>query len=166
MSNFISKLFMSSGDVKTEIKRITNYSDAITNSISSIEEARIYKRAGLIEATVGGRPALINPKIKGRADNCSRTWYGRNHPSYRGWSNSDLMSEGYPPHDKRGDAYELHHVGQKRNSPLAELSGFQHMCGGNNAILHKCGKESEIDRKEFENERSQYWQARYLITKK
>lgn len=36
------------------------------------------------------------------------------------------------------------------------------MGDGNNAILHP-NRESEIDRQRFEQEKSQYWQARYKM---
>ena len=32
---------------------------------------------------------------------------------------------------------------------------------GNNIILHKAGKESEIDRQAFDREKSDYWKARF-----
>ncbi len=35
------------------------------------------------------------------------------------------------------------------------------MGDGNNTILHRAGKESEIDREAFEQEKSAYWQARF-----
>lgn len=35
------------------------------------------------------------------------------------------------------------------------------MGGGNNTILHRAGKESEIDRGAFDKEKAVYWMARY-----
>jgi hypothetical protein len=32
---------------------------------------------------------------------------------------------------------------------------------GNNPILHQVGKYSEIDRRQFDHEKSAYWKARY-----
>ena len=32
---------------------------------------------------------------------------------------------------------------------------------GNNIILHKAGKESEIERQMFDHEKSDYWKARF-----
>jgi hypothetical protein len=32
---------------------------------------------------------------------------------------------------------------------------------GNNTILHQAGKESEIDRQQFDREKSDYWKARF-----
>ena len=55
----------------------------------------------------------------------------------------------------------MHHIGQRQDSPLAELTWAEHMGDGNNTILHRAGKESEIDRGAFEQEKSAYWQARF-----
>lgn len=148
------------------VRRKTGWSDTILDAIGNMGEAEIYMKANLKERTVNGRQALTNPKVKGNQKNCRNTWYGRLHPEYRDWSNSDLMGEGCPPHDKRGDCIELHHIGQKQDSPYAELTWGQHMGNGNNRVLHKLGKESEIDRRKFDKERSEYWMARYASDRK
>lgn len=43
----------------------------------------------------------------------------------------------------------------------AELTWAEHMGDGNNTILHQAGKESEIDRQQFDREKSDYWKARF-----
>ena len=73
------------------------------------------------------------------------------------------MGEGYPPHDKNGDPYELHHIGQLTDSPLAELTWAQHHDGGNYSVLHTLEDYSDIDRGDFEKEKSAYWMARYRM---
>lgn len=50
--------------------------------------------------------------------------------------------------------------GQRQDSPFAELTYWQHMTDGNNAILHP-KRESEIDRQQFEHEKAAHWMARY-----
>lgn len=42
-----------------EIMRCTGWSMAVVGCIRSMDEARIYMNAGLVEARIGGRPALI-----------------------------------------------------------------------------------------------------------
>lgn len=138
-------------------------SDAIFQAINSEEEARIYMEAGLVEKTVNGRPALTNPTIDGKAYNCRKEWLKTkfaDYDSWKDWNNADLMGEGYPPRDDNGDPYELHHIGQRQDSPFAELTYWQHMTDGNNAILHP-KRESEIDRQQFEHEKAAHWMARY-----
>lgn len=46
------------------------------------------------------------------------------------------MQVGYPPIDPTGKKYQLHHIGQKNDSPLAVLTQAEHMGNGNNSIWH------------------------------
>jgi hypothetical protein len=135
---------------KNEIKEKTGWSDKIVDAIRTKEEAQIYMDAGLVEGEVNGKPALLQPRIDGNA--C-------NEPKWPDWSNKDLAEEGYPPRDENGRPYELHHIGQNPDSPLAELTYEQHHCNGNFKILHTF-EESSIDRLEFNKERRIYWEER------
>lgn len=149
---------------KLAIRLRTGWSDRVLPSIGSREEAEIYIRAGLREAVVGGRPALIRSDIDWSAFNCRKDWLKNRLADWDRWkdyNNADLIGEGYPPRDSNGDPYELHHIGQRQDSPFAELTWAEHMGDGNNTILHRAGKESEIDRGEFDDEKSAYWQARF-----
>jgi len=141
------------------------WSPAIVDAIQSPEEAEIYRRAGLKEALIGGRPALIRTDIDWSDYSIRRnTWLRNKLADYDKWAeynNADLIGEGFPPRDRNGDPYELHHIGQRQDSPFAELTWAEHMGDGNNVILHRMGKESEIDREAFDAEKSAYWQARY-----
>ena len=151
---------------KQSLRRITGWSDAILDCIASREEADIYIQAGLREARIGGRPALIRSDIDWSDYSIRRnTWlreYLADYEEAAKYNNADLIGEGYPPRDPGGNPYELHHIGQHPDSPLAELTVFEHRENeGNYAILHAAGKESEIDRQAFEREKSAYWQARF-----
>ncbi|MBQ9386697.1 MAG: HNH/ENDO VII family nuclease [Bacteroidaceae bacterium] len=149
----------------TNFNNRLGWSKAITDYITSAQEAEIYIKAGLKEAMIGGKPALIRQDIDWSDYSCRRnTWLKERLADYDKWveyNNADLIGEGYPPRDKNGDPYELHHIGQKQNSPFAELTWEEHMGNGNNTILHQPGKESEIDREAFDDEKSAYWQARF-----
>lgn len=147
---------------KKKMQQKTGWSDAIVNAIRSEEESRIYMEAGLKEVVVNGKPALIQPRID--LEYLMPEWWIEEHgESWRGWSNRDLMAEGYPPHDGNGDPYELHHIGQLTDSPLAELTWAQHREGSNYAALHSIDDYSDIDRREFEKEKAAYWMARYKM---
>lgn len=135
---------------KQEIKDETGWSDKIVDAIRTEEEAQVYIDAGLVEGEVNGKPALLQPNIDGKACNESK---------WPDWSNKDLAEEGYPPRDKNGRPYELHHIGQNPDSPLAELTYEQHHCDGNFKILHTFD-ESSIDRMQFNKERKEYWSER------
>lgn len=77
-----------------------------------------------------------------------------------GRTNKERMENGQPPITKNGETVELHHIGQKADSPLAELTTQEHRGKGNDTILHDKQKESEIDRTEFAKERENHWEAR------
>lgn len=124
------------------------YSDEVIDSIASEEEAAIYQDAGLECQSVNGNDALINTEID------------LDQTDALGDTNLERMEKGKPPLDANGKPIELHHVGQKADSPLAELTHTQHMEGGNNTILHDTTKESEIDRSAFAKEREAHWKAR------
>lgn len=147
---------------RKKIRQMTGWSEAIVNAIQREEEARLYMKAGLREATVNGKPALIQPRID--PDYQMPEWWIREYgENWRGWSNSDLMAEGYPPHDENGDPYELHHIGQLADSPLAELTWAQHREGDNFAVLHTLDDNSDIDRGAFDKEKTAHWMARYKM---
>lgn len=124
------------------------YSDEIIDNIESEEEAAIYQDAGLECQPVNGKDALVNNDIDLQQTDAL------------GKSNLERMEAGKPPLDANGKPVELHHIGQKADSPLAELTHEQHMGGGNNTVLHDTTKESEIDRGSFAKEREEHWKSR------
>ncbi len=133
---------------KERIKKETGWSDEIVDAIGSMEEYKIYKDAGLVEAEINGKKCLINPNI----DMEQKDIFGQ--------TNKERMEQGLAPLDKDGNPIELHHIGQHADSPLAELTRDQHRGGENFSILHDTKKESEIDRVEFGKERENHWIAR------
>ena len=137
-----------SDEQKELIKKETDWSDEIVDNIDSMEEYKIYKDAGLVEAEVNGKKCLINPNI----DMNQKDQFGR--------INKERMEQGLAPLNKDGRPIELHHIGQHSNSPLAELTQEQHRGKGNDSILHDKTKESEIDRQAFGQERSDHWKSR------
>lgn len=139
-----------SDDEKKRIKEETGWSDEIINAIGSIEEYEIYKNAGLVEAEIGGKPALIRSDIDwGQIDEKGRT-------------NAERAKQGLAPLDKNGDSIQLHHIGQHADSPLAELTFDEHRCGGNDTILHDKSIETEThgEGNTWNSERENYWKNR------
>jgi len=124
------------------------YPDSVLDAIGSEAEAWIYIDAGLEADEVNGKDALI------------RTDIDYDKTDALGQTNLERMEEGRPPLDKTGRPIELHHIGQKPDSPLAELTPSEHRGNGNDNILHDKIKETEIDRTDFGKEREQYWKAR------
>ena len=133
---------------KQKIKEETGWSDEIVDSISSMKEYEIYKNAGLEEREINGKKCLVRKDIDlEQKDSMGRT-------------NAERMEKGLPPLDKNGRPIELHHIGQKSDSPLAELTTSEHRGKGNDTVLHDKKKESEIDREKFAEERSEHWKNR------
>lgn len=111
------------------------------------EELQIYKDANLQLGEVNGRPSFKNMEI----DPLETDDFGR--------TNKERMDAGLPAL-VNGEPLELHHVGQKSEGGLAELTPEQHRGKGNYSVLHDVGKESEIDRTAFGKERQEYWKER------
>lgn len=133
---------------KERIKAETGWSDEIINAIGSMEEYEIYKNAGLVEAEINGKKCLIKSDIDmEQVDDFGRT-------------NKERMEMGLSLIDKSGETIELHHIGQKSDGPLAELTTSEHRGKGNDTILHDKSKESEIDRVAFTKERNSHWAER------
>lgn len=130
---------------KEKIKNESGYSDNTIENINSWEEYEIYKEAKLVEDENG---------------NLIRTDIDYDQKDSMGRTNKERCEQGLPPLYKNGIPIELHHIGQKNDSPLAELTQAEHRGKGNDTVLHNKNKESEIDRQEFARERREYWKNR------
>lgn len=139
---------------KAEIKEETDWSDEIIDSIRSTKEYEIYKNADLKETEIDGKKCLIRSDIDwDQKDEMERT----NKERVESKSPDGHLS----PINKNGETVELHHVGQKSDSPLAELTKSEHIRNGNYSVLHDTQKaESEINRNDFNKEKRDYWIAR------
>lgn len=133
---------------KEKLRELTGWSDEILDAIGSWEEAEIYMKAGLKEVEINGKKCLIRDDID------------LDQEDEDGITNRERMERGRPPITKDGEEVELHHIGQKQNSPLAELTMEQHRGTGNDTVLHDKTKETEIDRNEFGKERRDHWKDR------
>jgi hypothetical protein len=146
--NLPEKMHPLTDEDREKIKKETGWSDAIVDAIKTKEEYEIYKNAGLKEAEINGKPCLIRTDI----DMDQKDEFGR--------TNKERMQQGLAPLDKKGKSIELHHIGQKPDSPLAELTEEEHRGKGNDTILHDKTKESEIDRDAFKKEKEDHWETR------
>lgn len=135
-------------DSQAEGLQERGYSDKVIEAIGSKQEADIYCDANLGCEVVNGKDALVRSDI----DLDIRDDFGK--------TNLERMESGKAPIDSNGRPYELHHIGQTSDAPLAELTKAEHMSNGNDIVLHDKQKESEIDRSEFGKERAEHWKAR------
>lgn len=146
-------------DKETEdekVKEKTNYSDDINDYIITEEELDVYQNEGLEEGKVNDRITLkdtnIDPDL---VDSKGRT-------------NLERMEKGLAPLDEDGKPYNLHHIGQKSDSPLAELKDNVHK--KNDSALHDKTQKTEVHNENSEvnwdKERSDHWKARAEEMKK
>lgn len=133
---------------KEKLKEETGWSSEIIDTIASKEEAEIYKNASLEEREINGKKCLVKTDI----DMEQKDEYGR--------SNKERMEAGLAPLDKDGKPTELHHMGQKKDGPLVELTREEHRGKGNDTVLHDKSKQSEIDRSDFQGQKANHWQER------
>ena len=141
--NYIAELDKPiTGEIKPQ------FSQEINSHISSPQEREIYIKAGLEEKIVNGKPALVKCNINPK------------QVDEFGMTNRERMKKGLSPIAPNGEVIELHHIGQKPDSPLSELTRYEHRGKGNDTILHNKTKESEIDRNAFQKERQEHWQHR------
>jgi FtsZ-binding cell division protein ZapB len=136
-------------DEKEKIKEAhPDWPDDVIDAIKTKEEYEIYKNAGLEGQEINGKPCLIRTDI----DMEQKDALGR--------TNQELMNQGLSPVAKNGETVELHHIGQKSDSPLAELTVTEHRGKGNDAILHDKKQVTQIDRVEFKGEKETHWETR------
>lgn len=141
-----------SNSEKTEIKKSTGWSDGLINQFRSKDEADIYSEASVEEKNINGKECLVRTDINySQKDEFGRT-------------NLERMRLGLSPLDQNGNPFELHHIGQKKSSGLAELTFEEHRGNpGNDVVLHDKTRESEIDRSAFKTERQDHWKERARI---
>lgn len=133
---------------KKEVCSETGWSKDVVDNMKSKEEVEIYKNAKLKEEEVDGRKCLVRSDL----DMKQKDEFGK--------TNRERMADGNAPLSKRGETIELHHIGQKQDSPLAELTTKEHRGKGNDTVLHDKTKESEIDRPDFAKDRKSHWECR------
>lgn len=147
---------------KVLLKEETGWSEEIIDHIKTPEEANVYKDAGLMEVNGNLERSDIdwNAKIpQDRIDRMRSLFGDEVADRWNEKTNLDLIKDGKAPYGPDGERINLHHIGQKADSPLAELTNTEHK--SYDAILHEKTKESEIERSVFRKEREAYWRHRY-----
>lgn len=132
------------------VSQISNYSHTINTFIRNEKELKVYIDLHLTE-TIITRPTLI---IR----------IGPYYCDSFGISNLNKMLSGKAPIDApTGETIDLHHIGQRYDSPFAELPHTIHNSAGNYSILHtfKASWRNDKDLLHKTNvEISKYWKLR------
>ena len=147
---------------KSKIKEETGWSDEIIDNIQNMKQYEILKNAELVEVEINGRKCLIKENID------------LDYTDEDGISNRDRIARGLAPLDsKTGKPIELHHLGQKVDSPLVELTEEEHRTGEyedgkkNQSLWHDNTKETEVhgEGNSWDQERKAHWKARFYESK-
>lgn len=132
------------------VSQISNYSHAINTFIRNEKELKVYIGLHLTETFIT-RPALI---IRIDPYCCDSL----------GVSNLTKMLSGKAPIDATtGETIDLHHIGQRYDSPFAELPHMIHNSDGNYSILHTSTVSWRNDKDLLHKtnvEISKYWKLR------
>ena len=142
----------SSGLTMNEVATIQQESKfplSVIKQLKSMDEYEIIKSAGLYSKKVNGATALIRDIDLDYVDPKS------------GLTNLERMLKGEAALDPlTGEAYQLHHVGQKSDSVLAILTKAEHKGEGNFSILHDLTKSSEVSHgPEWTKQKADFWKA-------
>jgi hypothetical protein len=129
------------------LNEFSPYSDQITPYIRTTQELSVYTQNGLRESSIFDRPCLQSEINLEATDAMGRT-------------NVERMAAGRAPIDENGDPVNLHHIGQREESPLAELPDRVHK--QYDAVLHDKTIPTEVHGlgNNWNEERSQYWRER------
>lgn len=133
---------------KNRICKQSKYSADVNEYISTTKELEVYQNESLEEDYINGRIVLKDNRID------------LNFKDAKGKTNLERMEKGLAPLDEDGRPYNLHHIGQKVDSPLAELKDNIHK--QNDSILHDKNITTEVHdgNINWDKERANHWKKR------
>ena len=121
------------------------YSKDITDAVYSKEELEYYIKNGYKEVEIGDKKVLV----PGNLDLDLKDADGK--------TNLERMKEGKAPIGPDGKPYNLHHIGQNKDGPLAIIPDGDHK--SMDSVLHDKSKPTEIDRREFQKEKKEIYKG-------
>lgn len=129
------------------IQMESNYPIDLIMKLNSFEQYEILKAGGHTAQMVNGKTALVRNIDLNYIDELT------------GKTNLQLMQDGKAPLDPTGQKYELHHIGQKNDSPLAILTQAEHRQSGNDAIWHTLteGFENPSSQGNWQSIKAAFW---------
>ena len=129
-----------------QIQKESKYPMEIIERFNNIEQYKESRRIGLFPKMINGRTALVR-KID------------LNYVDKNGMTNLQRIMNKKAPLDPTGIPYELHHIGQSNDSPLAILTHIEHMGEGNNKIWHvkTSGFDNPSSQKAWATIKADFW---------
>lgn len=124
----------------------SGYPVEVIKQYQNLDQYNACKEIGLTSYMVDGKNALIRD-------------IDLNYLDEKGRTNLQRMQSGLAPLDPTGKAYELHHLGQEVDSPLAILTRKEHREGDNHKLWHlfEKGSEVHIDDSAWNTQRKHFW---------
>ena len=120
--------------------------------LHSMDEYEIYKTAELIPTQMpDGTWAFLREIDWTLVDDFGRT-------------NTQRVAAGLAPIDSTGMPYELHHMGQRADSPLAIRTNSEHHAKGNFKILHYSEQGKNVPDEVWRNQKQEFWSAVLKMT--
>ena len=129
-----------------KIQKETKWPLDVVKSIHSYDEYLIYKNAGNYPTRLKSGKLAFGKEIDWNlVDSKGRT----NIERVTKWKKA--------PIDADGNSYELHHVGQKADSPLAILTKDEHHSKKNYSILHYAEEGKNVADDVWKKQREDFW---------
>lgn len=136
------------------IQKETKWPLDIVKAIHSYDEFIIYRNAGLQPIRLGSGKFAFAREID---------W---NLVDSKGRTNVQRVSEwGLAPIDEKGVSYDLHHIGQKADSPLAILTWDEHHSKENYSVLHYASEGKGVADDVWKQQKNEFWNGMLKIAK-
>ncbi|MCT4708742.1 hemagglutinin repeat-containing protein, partial [Enterobacteriaceae bacterium H11S18] len=137
---------LKAGDLETASKLISKASDDVSSAKYFGQERKFWSSEPI--------------EVKGNKVYQRNDLFDPNTVDSRGRTNIQRMEKGLAPLDSNGQSINLHHMLQKQDGPIAEVTQSFHT--DNRSVIHINDNSipSGIDRNEFNKWRSDYWKQR------
>ena len=150
-SNRFRSFDLLSDEQRAAIRTETGWSDEIITAMRTLQEYKIYLDANLVEKRINNRACLVKKQVN------------LEHADEKRRKNRFRAKIGLAIVDDDGKSLELHHIGQRIESPLAELTFQEHRSKGNDAVLHDKKKKTNVHNgtNNWNRERRNHWKNRF-----
>ena len=138
------------------IQRETKWPLDVIKNLHSMEEYDVYRRAGLIPVKIDNNWAFLQNVDWDFLDENGISNYRR------------VMEYGNAPIGPDGRSFELHHIGQRADSPLAILTHTQHHTPGDYDFIHYAEEGKKIGEAAWAAQKREFWEKMaelYMQTK-
>ncbi|MCL2046877.1 MAG: endonuclease VII [Oscillospiraceae bacterium] len=125
-----------------------DWPDEIIDAICSWKEYEVLDKANLKLEYINGRPCLI------------RTDIDMEQKDAKGRTNRERMEKGLAPIGSDGKPINLHHIGQRTDSPLAELTTTEHQENDHDLHPYQGATEVHGEGNNWQTERENHWVTR------